>query len=395
VAITDYIEPRSLSLDYAGTRKDLVVELSQALRALHAIEGFPPLVDYLDGLSDLVDQAARSGVAAAEALTAPLTAWARLYEVCRRLEPQLVSSHNDLNPRNLLYDGRRVWLIDWEAAFRADRYVDLAAIANVYAADAEGEALLLRTYFGREATTAERARLYLFRQVSHVFHAAVFTVGVAGQARAERLDGPELDAIHQGLALGEPLLDTPEGRLTYGLARWRRAMAGIGSPAFVEAARIAAIDPAGHRPPAVAVVAVIAGSVRDLPPMSPRAALGQGPGAGADQQHVGRLGALGATAPPRHAARQQDARAVDVAPRLGGVLDARRDAEPVEAGARGQGLDRADVGLPSAAGAQAASTSSGRTSARRLTASASVPRGRRPGACRWSCGRGPTGWGWS
>jgi aminoglycoside phosphotransferase (APT) family kinase protein len=239
VAITDYIEPRSLSLDYAGTRKDLVVELSQALRALHAIKGFPPLVDYLDGLSDLVDQAARSGAAAAEALTAPLTAWARLYEVCRRLEPQLVSSHNDLNPRNLLYDGRRVWLIDWEAAFRADRYVDLSAIANVYAADAEGEALLLRTYFGREASAAERARLYLFRQVSHVFHAAVFTVGVAGQARAERLDGPDLDAIHQGLALGEPLLDTPERRLTYGLARWRKAMAGIGSPAFVEAARIA------------------------------------------------------------------------------------------------------------------------------------------------------------
>lgn len=235
VVITDYIEGGSPVFDHAGPRADLVVELGQTLRALHAIEGFPPLVDYLDGLEALVDQAARSGVAPVGAFDA----WFRLYAVCKRLEPQPVASHNDLNPRNLLHDGRRVWLIDWEAAFRADRYVDLTAIANTFAADPEGEALLLRTYFGREATPAEQARLWLFRQVSHMFHAAIFIVGVAGQARVSSLDGPSLDAIHQGLALGEPLLDTPEGRLAYGLARLRTATASIESAAFTQAAAIA------------------------------------------------------------------------------------------------------------------------------------------------------------
>jgi aminoglycoside phosphotransferase (APT) family kinase protein len=235
VAITDYVEARSLSLDYVGTRADLVVELAQAVRALHAIKGFPPLVDYLDGLEALVDEAGRSGVVPIGAFDA----WPTLYEVCKRLTPQPVASHNDLNPRNLLYDGRRIWLIDWEAAFRADRYVDLAAIANTFAADPDGEALLLATYFGREATAAERARLWLFRQVSHVFHAAIFVAGVAGQARAGSLEGPELDVLHQGLALGEPLLDTAEGRLVYGLARLRRATVNIASSAFTEAAQIA------------------------------------------------------------------------------------------------------------------------------------------------------------
>lgn len=235
VAISDHVEAR----DHTGSRADLVVELAQAARALHAIQGFPPLVDYLDGLAALVDRAVGSGTVAAKALAGPLAAWARLHEACKRLEPQPVSSHNDLNPRNLLHDGRRVWLIDWEAAFQADRYVDLAALANVYAADPTGEALLLRVYFGREATDAERARLWLFRQVSHVFHAAIFLVGVAGQARAETLDGPELDTLHTSLSLGEPLLDTAEGRLAYGLARWRTATAGINAPMFAEAARTA------------------------------------------------------------------------------------------------------------------------------------------------------------
>lgn len=235
VAILEHIETRSLMLDYAGTRADRVVELAQAVRALHAIPGFPPLVDYLDGLEALVGEAGRGGAAPLGAFDV----WPRLYEVCARLRPEPVSSHNDLNPRNLLYDGRRIWLIDWEAAFRADRYVDLAAVANTFAADPDGEALLLRTYFGREATEAERARLWLFRQVSHVFHAAVFVAGVAGRARADSLDGPDLNALHQDLSLGEPLLDTPQGRLTYGLARLRTASENLASPAFAQAAAIA------------------------------------------------------------------------------------------------------------------------------------------------------------
>lgn len=239
VVITDYIEGGSPVMGYAGPRSDLVVELAQAVRALHAVEGFPPLVDYLDGLAQLVDGAARSGVVAVEALASPLAAWERLYAVCKRLTPQPVASHNDLNPRNLLHDGRRVWLIDWEAAFLADRYVDLAAIANTFAADPEGEALLLRTYFGREATAAEQVRLWLFRQVSHVFHAAVFVAGLAGQARAEGLEGPDLDTLHQRLALGEPVLATPDGRLAYGLARLRTVGANLASAAFAGAAAIA------------------------------------------------------------------------------------------------------------------------------------------------------------
>ncbi len=226
VMILDHVEAR----DFIGARADLVIELAQAVRALHATPGFPPLVDYLDGLAALVDQAEGAVPAGTFGV------WERLYAVCRGLEPQPVSSHNDLNPRNILWDGRRVWLIDWEAAFRADRYVDLAAVANTYAADPDGEALLLRTYFGREGTTAEHARLWLFRQVSHVFHAAIFLVE---QARGGSLDGPELDAIHQGLALGEPLLDTSEGRRAYGLARLRTVTANLASEAFDAAARVA------------------------------------------------------------------------------------------------------------------------------------------------------------
>jgi thiamine kinase-like enzyme len=35
-----------------------------------------------------------------------------------RASAELVSSHNDLNPNNVLFEGERAWLIDWELAFR-------------------------------------------------------------------------------------------------------------------------------------------------------------------------------------------------------------------------------------------------------------------------------------
>ena len=126
VAIMDFIEARSLTLDPVGTRAELVVELAQAVRALHAIEGFPPLVDYLEGLNGLVDTAGRAGVVAVGAFDP----WPRLRAVCERLDPQPVSSHNDLHPGNVLFDGQRLWLIDFEYSGNNDPTFELGNTAQ-------------------------------------------------------------------------------------------------------------------------------------------------------------------------------------------------------------------------------------------------------------------------
>lgn len=41
-----------------------------------------------------------------------------------------VLSHGDLNPANILWDGSRVWLVDWDMADLSHPYLDLASIAN-------------------------------------------------------------------------------------------------------------------------------------------------------------------------------------------------------------------------------------------------------------------------
>ena len=43
---------------------------------------------------------------------------------------QYVSSHNDVLPRNVLFDGKRLWLIDWENGNRNEPLADLATAST-------------------------------------------------------------------------------------------------------------------------------------------------------------------------------------------------------------------------------------------------------------------------
>jgi len=226
VAILDFIPERSITLDYSGDREDLLNELGQTVRILHQCAPFPPLMDYLDAVDMLVAQFRGSGVAEPGAIEAPLRRYAEVAAVYRRLPRELVSSHNDLNPRNILYDGRRLWLVDWESSFLADRYVDLAAIVTFFATTAGEAETVLRAYFGSELGDAQRARLSLARQISHVFYGIMFLSGAAerpGAPLTPPRGGRSLAALHAALGLGQPVFETSEGRAEYGWAHFAEA----------------------------------------------------------------------------------------------------------------------------------------------------------------------------
>jgi aminoglycoside phosphotransferase (APT) family kinase protein len=235
VAIMDFIAEQSLSYEYAGTRGDMITELAQAVRALHATPGFPPLVDYLDGMEGVLGQLRATGLVRPEALAEPLARYAELAAVYRGLPQDLVSSHNDLNPRNILYDGTRLWLIDWESSFRADRWVDLASLANFFTQDPAEEETLLRVYFGEAPDAARRARLFLARQINHMFYGAIFLSGAAAERPAARLANTRLEApsyaeLHRGLGEGSFGFEVWENRVTYGQARLAAAVDNLSGP---------------------------------------------------------------------------------------------------------------------------------------------------------------------
>ncbi len=85
-----------------------------------------------------------------------------------------VSSHNDPVPRNILFDGRRLWLIDWESAYRNDPLVDVAITLDNLAPSPALEAALLHAWLGRRPDEAMLARLALVRAFTRLYYAGVF-----------------------------------------------------------------------------------------------------------------------------------------------------------------------------------------------------------------------------
>ena len=241
VAIMEFIVERSLSQDFPGTRAELITEAAQTLRALHQTPAFPPLVDYMEGMEAIIGDHRATGMLEAAA-TAPLFArWSELKGAYRTDPADLVSSHNDLNPRNVLYDGRRLWFVDWESSFLADRYVDLATLANFMTSGPAEAELLLATYLGQAPDARQRARLEVMRQVNHLFYGLIMLNAVAAQrpgvAAPGGLAAPDLAEIHQGLGAGTYVLEGWDGQVTYGKARLNAALAGMKTPQFDQAVR--------------------------------------------------------------------------------------------------------------------------------------------------------------
>lgn len=240
VVIMDLVAQQSLAQDYPGDGRPLIVELAQAVRTLHATPPFPPLVDYMAGMQMVIGQQLQSGLLDPSVFQALLGHFAELAAVYRTADADLVSSHNDLNPGNVLYDGTRLWLVDWEASFLADRYVDLATVAGWFTHDATGENLLLSTYFGIVPTPEQRARFTVMQQVNHVFYGMIMLNGAAAERPGIRLpdqdlSGPSLGALRERLATGDFTLQAWDDRIAYGKARLAEALTGMQSPAFGDA----------------------------------------------------------------------------------------------------------------------------------------------------------------
>ncbi|HET6763666.1 MAG TPA: phosphotransferase, partial [Longimicrobiaceae bacterium] len=135
-----------------------------------------------------------------------------------------VLSHNDLNPTNMVYDGERLVLLDWDAASTNDRAYDLATVAVFMRMDAETCAKLHAAYAGQPAEAMPPRFAYLRRLIGMMvgtgFVNAARQAGHPGTAPDATLESTlSLTECYPRMRTGEVNLATPEGRMTFGLAR--------------------------------------------------------------------------------------------------------------------------------------------------------------------------------
>jgi aminoglycoside phosphotransferase (APT) family kinase protein len=182
VAVIDFIEPKPLKA-YPGGPHALAQALGEIIARVQATPVFPAFINYPDIVARLFAHVRRTGLFAAGLLDAHVERLERLREAYDTGLPGLVSSHNDPVPNNILFDGKRLWLIDWESAYRNDPLVDVAIVLDSLAWSPELEDVFLRAWFGRAPDEALRVRLKLIRALTRLYYAGVFLSTSAAASR--------------------------------------------------------------------------------------------------------------------------------------------------------------------------------------------------------------------
>jgi hypothetical protein len=243
VSITDFVEAEPLPVSEA------LVRLPAVLRTLHALPPFGR-APFNTTCTYLLNKALASELFFQKFQAANLLPKADAEEFSARLaevaavypydDAEMVASHNDLfKPDNILFDGQRVWLVDWEAAFLNDRYADLAVVANQLVTNDEEEMTYLQEYFGAAPDQYQLARFQLMRQLSHLFYTMGFLyLGSSGKPIDWSAAVPGFREFHRSMWAGEVDLTDKAVKIVYGRVHWERLLHNVRQARYNEALRI-------------------------------------------------------------------------------------------------------------------------------------------------------------
>jgi len=238
IAILDFLAARPLS-DYPTGPDGLARDLGTLAARLQATQTFPSVaIDYPAMLASLFDRVQASGLFVAGLLDRHREGFERIREAYPWDDRSLVSSHNDLHPENILFDGERLWLIDWETAHANDPLLDVAVLTMFLAASPNLEEALLCAWLGRAPDEALRARLILMRQLARIFYACASALHAATAEPEARLN--DLTALtplgfRAAVAAGRLALGTPQAQRVGCKVSFRTFLEGLAKPAFEEA----------------------------------------------------------------------------------------------------------------------------------------------------------------
>jgi Phosphotransferase enzyme family len=245
ISITDFVE----AVPFPPA--DALRRVPAALRTLHALKPFPVvpfnttctfLLNKGPALDGLLQKFRAADILPEHDLAELLFQHEQLAAAFSSLDPDPAPSHNDLfKPDNMLFDGTRLWMVDWEAAFQNDRYADLAVVGNMLVANEAEEQIYLQEYFGAPPDSYQAARFYLMKQLAHMFYTLVFlSLGSEGKPIDWSESVPAYSNFQRRFWAGEVNLADNHSKTVFGRVHWDQIRQNLHQPRFDEALRIVA-----------------------------------------------------------------------------------------------------------------------------------------------------------
>jgi thiamine kinase-like enzyme len=166
VMVLEYVEGETLT-DEAIVMGDRIPRVAGMLRTLHAGPRFRTDFDMFRTAERWLRMCDDGEIATPEGLHERMDRVRRAADALAVRPMDSVPSHNDLSADNIIDDGRRLWLIDFEYSGNNDPCYDIADLASQASLDDDRRALLCEAYFG-VADPALLARMRLHSTIADV-----------------------------------------------------------------------------------------------------------------------------------------------------------------------------------------------------------------------------------
>jgi thiamine kinase-like enzyme len=143
-----------------------IARVADSLRRVHGGPPVPGLFVPLK-IAEMYGALARArGVTLPAAYATADAIGRRIERACLAHPIELVPCHNDLLNANLIDDGSRIRIVDWEYAGMGDPWFDLGNLSINHELTPDEDRALVAAWLGREPSPAEAARVTLMRVVS-------------------------------------------------------------------------------------------------------------------------------------------------------------------------------------------------------------------------------------
>jgi thiamine kinase-like enzyme len=181
VMLTRFIEGGPLSPQRFRIDQSAIGRVAGSLRTLHDhAHGFAGLFDVFERIAFYRGLLGRKGIALAPDQNRLVDDVEPIRLALAASAPSLKPCHCDPTGRNLIDDGARVWLIDWEYSGMNDPVWDLAYLSIEASFDESQDRALLAAYHERAASPHEAARVEAFKALCQVLSALWALVQHAG-----------------------------------------------------------------------------------------------------------------------------------------------------------------------------------------------------------------------
>lgn len=234
VAIMDFVEEQPLE-SFPGGSLALAHALGEMVRRVQATPLFPLFIEYPDMVGRLWTWVCQTGLFAPGVLEPCTEHFNRIREDYTWDSVGLVSGHNDPLPRNILFDGARLWMIDWESAYRNDPLVDVAIMLDNFAPAPALENAFLHAWLGHPPDDALYDRLHLVRALTRLYYAGVLLSASAASRRGTpdtNLTAPTRAEFEQAISTGYFKRGAPETKHVLGKMFLRSFLSGAIPPGF-------------------------------------------------------------------------------------------------------------------------------------------------------------------